>query len=218
MHVLAHPENIIKNETDKIFKDSVFMQQEIQRVIDKKLNFEVSLSEIKKLQAFTSYDLCEFEKICYKKYISSEFAKNYCNIPLDANQNLSIRNVATTKMAELLSVQDLIANSIRVNIQNKNGEILEGILMDCADGIESEKLIHKKIKIEPSMQRDLTSLQVFDSICGQCDRFYKNYNIVLSSKGTAIGLCAFDNDWSFSLDTDMKRVRAWLPPIINKEG
>ncbi|MCL2311047.1 MAG: hypothetical protein FWC41_00970 [Firmicutes bacterium] len=189
------------------------------RFLNHSLDFFKAISEIRNSQQLSNLD--DFEKICKRKYRNLEFSEEFCNIPFDKGQDLTIRNLATSKMAKLLKIESLIANSICVKLQMKNCETLEGILMDLAEGINLKDDILKnktEIKITPSMQKNLTSLQIFDSICGQCDRVAHNYNIITNEKGEAVGLCAFDNDWSFSLDTDMQKGRTWLPPIIDKNG
>lgn len=87
--------------------------------------------------------------------------------------NMSRRNVATSRMASLLGLEELIAKSQTVDITDEaTGRLIRGNLMDQAEEIgyadAGEDMI--KGKVTSSFLRDVTNLQVLDVLCGQLDR------------------------------------------------
>ena len=52
-------------------------------------------------------------------------------------------------------------------------------------------------KNDPKLQKDLTSLQVLDVLCGQQDRHVGNYFINQDANGNTTGVMGIDNDFSF---------------------
>lgn len=134
--------------------------------------------------------------------------------------NVSGRNVATSRMASLLGIGNMIAKSERVEMiepGKQSGRV--GNLMDKAEGTEAKKLIgqlfiseignsDKKYKdgdlgamvagkMTGAFQKDLSTLQVFDYICGQTDRHFRNYFIKTDENNMFTGLTGIDNDLSF---------------------
>ena len=118
--------------------------------------------------------------------------------------NLSIRNVATSRMAHLLGIDKLVAKSESVKY-NYDGQDGKGILMEEAEGF-TYKEITLKGKMYASGQTflDLNTIQLFDIICGQTDRNVGNYmfkcqmeNKTISSGDTIYEPKCIDNDLSF---------------------
>ena len=149
------------------------------------------------------------------------------NLKLDANHstNLSRRNVATSRIAELLGIGNVVARSRTVKIVDKDNQTIEGNLMEGAKGVQGvkyqEQLLDRaadeyeartgehdvlKHKIEDynvealssgAIQKSLSSLQVLDALCGQEDRHVDNVFIQTDDNGRAIGATGIDNDFSF---------------------
>ena len=93
---------------------------------------------------------------------------------------ISKRNVATSRMAKLLGVEDMVAKSTATEI-TINGKKMSGIAMEEAKGkITSDvgKEAERKDRVarySPNAFRQLLNLQIFDIICGQVDRNASNY-------------------------------------------
>jgi len=141
--------------------------------------------------------------------------------------HLSNRNVAMSRVANLLGIGNIIEQSktVRVHDQTEN-KTVRGNLMTKAKGKEANKAIDESISkvktdldvnnrenmvlgmLSPTVQRDLSSLQVLDYICGQGDRHEGNY--FMESKQNGDGSIMFehihgiDNDNSFSTGVDLE--------------
>ncbi len=120
---------------------------------------------------------------------------------------ISKRNVATSRMAKLLGIEDMVAKSTATEI-TLNGKKMSGISMEEAKGkITSEvgKEAEKKdreAKYSSNAFRQILNLQIFDIICGQVDRNGSNYICQYAedeeSDLTEItGIKAIDNDTCF---------------------
>lgn len=129
---------------------------------------------------------------------------------IEGNSVVSNRNVATSRMARLMGVSDLVCESVNVNLTTTvNGETksVKGNLMKGATGQELSSIRERyhTVQYSPDVIRQLNTLQMFDFICGQFDRnntnFLFNY-IVKNVDGHEIavltGIQAIDNDMSFT--------------------
>ncbi len=117
--------------------------------------------------------------------------------------NVSKRNVATSRMAELLGVGDLIAHSETAEVTDqKTGRKVLGNLMAKAEGVEEEDALrniqgHTSAEVTSGgFQRATICLQLLDNICGQVDRHLKNMMYQLNG-GTMSGVQGIDNDLAF---------------------
>ena len=119
--------------------------------------------------------------------------------------NMTRRNVATSRMASLLGLKDLIAESQTVDILDEaTGETIHGNLMNQAEGKEYDSVTAslKERKFKPSLLRDVTNLQVLDFLCGQVDRHVGNMMYKVDGDGNVTGIQGIDNDGSFGLQTE----------------
>lgn len=148
--------------------------------------------------------------------------------------NISKRNVATSVVAELLGIGDLVEQSKTVKVYDKaSGKTIRGNLMTKAKGIggddvtEKEKtqvrnekdMFKREAKAEnlfaPSIQKELSSLQVLDYICGQGDRNNKNYFMEFNEEtGKYDHIHGIDNDQAFSTGVDMEELIRANPKSI----
>lgn len=139
--------------------------------------------------------------------------------------NMANRNVATSRVANLIGLGDLVAQSTLATVKDKaTGKEREGSLMALARGSEmQEESIQKvqaqmfkvndpavrenmaKEKITPSLQKELSSLQVLDYLCGQGDRHRRNYFVTQDGNGSYEHLQGIDNDMSFSTGVDNEK-------------
>ena len=145
-------------------------------------------------------------------------AWNMVGVPTEGFVDSKIRNVATTRLAQLFGIEHLIAHSQSVKVKI-NSKYIKGILMDAAPGSDfySFKEISNKA-IAPSFQKSLCSLELFDAICAQADRVPWNYSILYSNSGEALDLVAYDNDLSFGLKTNLKDFSLCDSFIIDNHG
>ncbi len=129
---------------------------------------------------------------------------------IEPGANISKRNVATSRMAKLLGLEDMVAKSSMANVTVK-GKKMQGVAMEEAKGHTYNQIYyqahakHKKsygTQYTPTAFKQLLKLQVFDVICGQIDRNTTNYlceNEVDKKKRTynITSIKAIDNDTCF---------------------
>lgn len=141
---------------------------------------------------------------------------------------ISNRNVASSRMADLLGLGDIIVKSKKVKIKQAGKKIRVGNLMDKAKGIPASKLLEMKennkdlkFHISQNAKKQLMALQVLDTICGQIDRHLDNYFVTMTKKGDDItieSMQGIDNDLSFGeFKLGIERVQN-LPAFIDNEG
>lgn len=138
--------------------------------------------------------------------------------------NTTRRNVATSRVAALLGLQDLVARSETVEIFDKKSEqTIRGNMMESARGNldlkkfgdDMKKGKRSMPKLGGTVQRELMSLQVLDVLCGQVDRHVGNIMITIK-QGTGqntdeiTGVSAFDNDAAFGMNLDVSTVKHQL--------
>lgn len=136
--------------------------------------------------------------------------------------NLGKRNVATSRVANMLGLKDLIAQSKSVKVHDQStGNVIQGNLMEKASGkdaYEAETETRNVLraiadynerenaaynKISPMLQKQFSSLQVLDYICGQGDRNNQNF-FVDKTEETYDKITGIDNDMSFSTGEDLE--------------
>ncbi len=134
---------------------------------------------------------------------------------IERGSNLSVRNVATTRMADLLNLSGMVARSRTAKVSH-NGETVEGNLMEEAKGTEA---YGKKLPYSLKGMEELLIMSLFDQACGQVDRSTSNYFLQvkrIGDKTMADGVMMIDNDLSFgayiSGDALLNR-NAKLPPF-----
>ena len=135
----------------------------------------------------------------------------------------SNRNVATSRVANLLGIGGIVEQSSIVKVKEKStGKITKGNLMTLAKGDSGASIAQGKVyeemkkkedikerieeagnKFAPTIQKELTSLQVLDYICGQTDRHVNNF-FVEYDKDTKMftHIHGIDNDMSFGTGVD----------------
>ena len=126
---------------------------------------------------------------------------------IEDGAEISKRNVATSRMAKLLGLENLVANSSLVNM-TVDGKSMQGIAMEEVKGNTGNEIMkkasdkRKDASYSPDAFKQLLNLQVFDVICGQVDRNESNY--LCESQESEDGkfleitkIKAIDNDLSF---------------------
>jgi hypothetical protein len=120
---------------------------------------------------------------------------------------VSNRNVGMSRMAKLLGVEDVLANSKNASMK-VGDETHKGIVMEAARGKSASSFTRDEMRDADSgiftgnLQRQLMSLQVLDTICAQADRHDGNF-FISSTKGedgkvkSLDSLQGIDNDMAF---------------------
>jgi hypothetical protein len=98
------------------------------------------------------------------------------------------KSLASYRIAKLFNMQNLIVNTRWAKVTTEHGETF-GVICDEAAG---KRALDCWVKITPSLQRELSDLNVLDAICYQRDHGPNNYNIWFDENDAHI--CAFDND------------------------
>ncbi len=174
------------NTPDKILKKFKNLNWNVSKAIK---NSKMKQSEIGKY-------LAEFCKTILQREIAMDGG-------IDCESNLSKRNVATSRMAQLLGLEELVCDSRTCYVKNGK-KMVKGNLMEEGKGkpvLEISLFTHiSNLTYSPKAINQLFSLQVFDFICGQIDRHAKNFlgqthkvngDIVVDE------IKAIDNDMSF---------------------
>ncbi len=165
-------------------------------------------SYIEPLREYIEKDLegfVDFSMFYYKK--SNEYANANDAADIEPGMVISDRNVSTSRLAEKLNVSDIVAKSQSVMMTNSKGQVYKANEME---GVETRDLSdlttyceHNKItlKYDPQVIKQLSTLQMFDFICGQVDRHTGNYNVFYEETApgeiTVRSIKAIDNDLAF---------------------
>lgn len=165
---------------------------------------EQKLKEVEECDyAFIAKEISRLQKAAFSDIIAGGISK------IESGEELSKRNVATSRLAKILGIGNLIAKSELATV-TINGKTMTGTIMDQAKGADTSRVIKnnqfkkKTVKYTGNAFKELTSLQVFDIICGQVDRHSGNYLATTEEKDGVVYLQSFqgiDNDMSFGLLT-----------------
>lgn len=128
---------------------------------------------------------------------------------LDQGNELTSRNVATSRIAELLGVGHMVAHSEKMRV-SINGTVKTGCFMEFAKGLDLSSRKEEDLALieqteftyNASFLKDMCSMEALDFLCGQNDRHGRNMFMQLSEpdangKRTIVGLQGIDNDLSF---------------------
>ena len=130
---------------------------------------------------------------------------NHDELGLKIGENINCRNVAMSKMAELLGVSNLICRTEKAEIK-RGGRIIRGTMMEAANGLDIRSPGGKGnplINMPPEkalnnhILKDLADLQMLDLICGNLDRNLANIIYTVNEKGEINSVKGIDNDTSF---------------------
>lgn len=140
------------------------------------------------------------EKLYKMKQANNE-QLSVLQIPVGESVQISKRNVASTRFADLLGI-DSLARSRTMRVTDKNGRTIEGNGMDGAPGIVFKDLnreygADKRGSFDPQAIRQLSDLQVFDTLVGQIDRNTGNILVDRDETGRVLRVTGIDNDFAF---------------------
>ena len=123
----------------------------------------------------------------------------------DEDSELTKRNVATSRLAKILGVEDIVVKSVMTEV-TINGITMKGVLMDDAGGEfitnVSRRAVDKKktLRYSPNALKQIANLQLLDILCGQVDRHNSNYLVTSHEEKTEIyvdKVVGIDNDMAF---------------------
>lgn len=149
--------------------------------------------------------------------------------------NITDRNCAMSKIANLLGLDRLLANSHSMTVYDEKGNEKKGVFMATSTGVTYENLNHipyinqslernllKEFHIGNSdFRKDLADLQILDFICGNIDRHYKNMTYIFdyTSGSNPIpflaGIQGIDNDLSMGIINPIDKGISNLPALKN---
>ncbi len=139
-----------------------------------------------------------------KDYTMRSLAMN--NAQIADGENLTKRNVATKRMADMLKLSNLVVNTKNVEL-TVDGKTIKGISMEKAEGISQRELQYKAedegktVTYSMNAYKQIMALQVLDVICGQVDRHTSNFlcDYKTDDAGNYVieKITAIDNDLSF---------------------
>ena len=148
----------------------------------------------------------------FLKYVMNAMARNQrnqCGGRWEfSNAN---RQMATEAVATLLGLGRMIPHS-EFAVLFFRGKEMKGVLMSVAEGISTEGITEEQSShmASPELQRELTSLNVLDTITFERDHRPGNYNVVLDARGKVKRLSVFDNDAAMTF--------APFPAIVHSGG
>ena len=116
------------------------------------------------------------------------------------------RNVAMSRVAELLGMGDVVARS-RVVTFEEDGKKHKACFMDTAKGIQiydgqKDIVKTKDVEVRPEAWKKAERLMILDTICGQVDRHIGNFFVQIEKgpdgKLVIVDLSGIDNDLAFA--------------------
>ena len=129
-----------------------------------------------------------------KGFNSDVMCTRSCKI--DAGNPISSRNVATSRMADLLGISNMVLRSQTAEVMNGN-KVVVGNVMEEAPGKEANVMRkNPNFKYNNKTVSQICAMQVFDLICGQIDRNTSNYFLTVDGMNIT-GVKMIDNDLSF---------------------
>ena len=181
---------------------------------------------VQPLQDLISSDIetfADFVEFYYKKENEYKVASDSAGIA--PGSYISDRNVSTSRLAEKLGISDLVAGSRSIlmisGTELSRANEMEGVetksLQDLKEYCEH---YHLTLKYSPEVVKQLTTLQIFDQICGQIDRHEGNYNVFFDDSVpgeiTVTSLKGVDNDLSFGtlMRNDVAELRDKLRGMV----
>lgn len=151
---------------------------------------------------------CDFSQPSVQKYIKAYGIeiRRLCTVHgiaaktgIELNSKISTRNVASSRLAQMLGMGDLIAKSVSADLFTENGEIIHGNAMEEARGVSWAE--QKNVDYSPEGLRAATNLFLLDMISAQTDRnrgnIFVETTINEKNKTVVKGFQGIDNDFCF---------------------
>ena len=182
-------EAIINNLSDKrAFTSFFYMGRKIRRAIESEDYSLVGLPSI--VKQYSSKVIVDF-----LKYSISEISNYRRNAGIHGFHSYnSNRALSQYKVAEILGVKWLMPKIEYAKIKVDEGPIRFGILSMAVEGVDPTYVDNKRLKVMPSVQRELNILHILDVICYEKDHRPSNYYVKQNKEGELTGISVFDND------------------------
>lgn len=173
---------------------------------NKNSDLKVDLNDPKFCKTF-----CEFASKMMKTFKKGQAARGIYDSRNGVN--MSKRNVAMSRMADLIGVGSVIARSVNANM-TYDGKEMSGNLMESAVGIDHKDnpLMKDTSQMDFSsgnVQKQSTQLQLLDIICGQLDRHVDNIFYDFDKENSKLtklkGIQGIDNDAAFGKKKDITK-------------
>ena len=200
-------------------------------LIEREVNEGVAQDEDRQTFHFDDMDFCvEFADFCVETTRGKSGSENAQDIGgIAIGSNISKRNVGMSRIADLLGIGHLIARSTSAVIQ-QDGQETPGVIMDKAQGEDVSGIANEKLRgadvSSGALQRQLISLQLLDTLCGQVDR--KKDNIFYDFRRTDAAdaervtgvqsIQGIDNDLAFGQITDLSSRNQELNAFLGENG
>jgi hypothetical protein len=193
-----------RNNSKKAFIDYIYMDETVY-----KLDFEVQDS---------------FFAVCKEVSKMRAVTYNAENTGIAVGEGFVGRNIAVTKMAQLLGLEDIVVKSQTVKITSGDSE-KRGFVMSKAMGMDFAG-INTAYKDSENIytgefQRQLVLLQIFDNIMGQRDRHLNNIfyqTEVKDGKCYFTGVTGIDNDMCAGLNAFLSANVGNVVGVLDKSG
>ena len=207
-YINAEDEETKKEEVDKLYKDlvnqikygmegnkiSILRENPEGRKLSEKYNCLKVLRRMgpgEDMAEFFLLILDDFQKRFNLSRIGTERAM------IDGGKNVSTRNVATSRMATLLGMDEWVAKSETAEAKMGNKKMYGNVMYEAMGVQAAERYTaKKKMKYSDEAISQICTMTVFDIICGQVDRNSRNY-FLMEKDGKLNGLCMIDNDCAF---------------------
>nr|MCR4763406.1 hypothetical protein [Lachnospiraceae bacterium] len=124
-------------------------------------------------------------------------------------EDIPKRNVAVSRMADMLGMGHLVARAERMELKDKDGNVITGVFQEKATGSDAHRLKaddplrelsdHPEMLDDPEILRQLSDIQVMDYIVGNPDRHEGNLMYQMKEvegRMKLVGIKAIDNDMS----------------------
>ncbi len=143
----------------------------------------------------------------------SQTAADAGNLSVDQGDELTSRNIASSRIAELLGIGNIIAHSEKMTVR-AGDKVMTGCFMEFAQGSDlnsqaaqtRNKLYNMDVKPTAGFNKDMTTLEIFDYLCAQNDRHTGNMFYKMSDKPTPDGkyliegIQGIDSDLAFGAE------------------
>ncbi len=145
---------------------------------------------------------------------ASEVGSGTGMIELDVGNELSSRNIASSRIAEFLGIGNMVAHSEKMIVRSGD-KVTTGCFMEFAEGMDITAKGERSRRIldqvdasvrTPGYYKDMTSLEVFDFLCAQNDRHERNMFYKFEEKDgkkVITGLQGIDNDLAFGYKEEL---------------
>lgn len=155
----------------------------------------------------------------------------YGRAGIEYGNNITDRNCAMTRIANLLGLNELLAESHPMTVYDEQGTEKKGVFMSTSNGTIYENLLqvpaYKKMVVEnkkvpfslesPTLKKNLADMQILDYICGNVDRHQQNMTYIFDNTNAdqpqLIGIQGIDNDLSMGTINPVDRGIMNLPAL-----